>query len=249
METIAIRKGFQPHDLLLGQNATYSLVTAKIRNAAASLNDGDIFLFTFAGHGFQGPDVGDKDELDFHDESILLFDVELFDDVLRKELWPCFNAGVRILVIADSCHSQTIPANLDELTRSDSKLRSEDEITVETPDGLVARTVSKYTRERHQAEHRSFYENILLPLLNPPINASILALAASRDDETTADGEPNGVYTAAMLKVLRESDPVDYDELVARIRQELANRPQYPTIEPFGQPNQAFRRQKPFKIE
>src|SRR5690349_21373816 len=109
MEQIAEAKGFQTRDLLLGSDATYARVTTRILSAAAELEAGDIFLFTFAGHGFQVVDVGTgQDEPDFLDEALLLFDVELLDDVLRKNMWPRFKAGVRVLMVADSCHSESV---------------------------------------------------------------------------------------------------------------------------------------------
>ncbi len=259
MEKIAVAKGFDTHDLLLGSEATYVRVTTKIRNAAAQLEKDDIFLFTFAGHGFQEVDRRpDRDEADRLDETLLLFDVELFDDVLRKDLWPCFKAGVRILMIADSCHSENVfrlspdPAapQLHANAAADVDLSAIDEFLVRTPDLLTARRISNATGRLHQAEYGEFYRNTRLPLVGPAINASAILLAACKSSQTTGDGTPNGIYTAAMLKVLRDSAPVNYKDLVEKIQAELtaAGRPQNPTIEFAGADDPIFREQRPFTV-
>jgi hypothetical protein len=260
MEEIAIANNFEPHDVLLGPDATYARVTAKIRNAAAQLERDDFFFFSFAGHGFQRVDTrGDRDEGDRLDETILLFDVELFDDVLRKDLWPRFAAGVRVLMVSDSCHSGSVflkPLNAEtrisnlEAMVAPEELIPADEFPVLTPERLVARTIANSTAFRHRAEHRQFYENILLPLVSPPINASVLLLAACEDDGRTGDGLPHGVYTAALLDALT-SNPVDYDNLVNQIQQRLdaAGRTQRAVIRAADPDDVTLRRQRPFRIQ
>lgn len=104
--------GFQPEDvkMLLGQDATFQNVNDEILRAAGLLLDpGDTFLFTFAGHGSRIPDAERllSDEPDRQDEALVLFDRLLLDDYLRRVLWPKFNPGVRIIGVADSCHSAT----------------------------------------------------------------------------------------------------------------------------------------------
>ena len=76
---------------------------AAIRSAAKSLRAGDLFFLTFSGHGGQVPDVT-GDEADKQDETWCLYDGQLIDDELYFEL-SRFAAGVRILVLSDSCHS------------------------------------------------------------------------------------------------------------------------------------------------
>lgn len=244
MEKIAEANHFEVRDLLLGPDATYARVTTKIRSAAAQLEKDDIFLFTFAGHGFQKVDSGnDPDEpADGLDETILLFDVELFDDVLRQDLWPCFKPGVRVLMIADSCHSESvflIPGETADI----------DDFPVATHAHERVRAISNSTGQRHLAEYGEFYRNISVPVLSPPITASLLLLAACEARDETLDGDPNGMYTAAMLEVLKNSDPADYDALVNGIQTVLTNagRNQTPTIEVAGA-DPDFRGQKPFTI-
>lgn len=261
MEQIAIAKGFAQHDVLLGPDATYVRVTTKVRNAAAALEKGDFFFFTFAGHGFQETDIGqDQDETgeDRLDETMLLFDMELFDDVWRKELFPCFQPGVRIVAIADCCHSGSIflipgetlnAANLETNSNVDVSVSANEEFPVTTPGHLVARTISNTTGRLHQAEYGAFYRSALLPIFNPKINARVLTLSACKPNETTGDG-PNGVFTAAMLKVLKEFDPVDYHDLVNKIQTELTDSGHSQTVvlDPIGTLDPELAKDKPFTI-
>jgi metacaspase-1 len=253
MEKIADAKGFCPRDLLLGSDATYARVTAKIRSAAYQLEDGDIFLFTFAGHGFQqantGFDPDDQDNEDGVDETILLFDVEVFDDVFRKDLWPCFKSGVRVLIIGDCCHSGD--NFLLETLVNQPVANGGDEFPVATSHQREVRAITRGTNRQHLNEYAGFYRSTLIPALSPPINASLMLLAACEPDDTTLDGYPNGMYTAAMLNVLKNSDPADYDVLVEGIHAELIKAGrihQLPIIEVAGVDNPYFRAQSPFTI-
>ena len=260
MEQIARDAGFEPRDVLLGADATYARVTTKIRSAAAQLEKGDFFFFSFAGHGFQTADaITDSDETDHLDETILLFDVELFDDVLRKDLWPRFKAGVRILMVADSCHSGSVFLNPPGLTNSNvrpiatleaDKSTDLGEIPVLTRDKFVARTISNTTGRRHRAEYIEFYQSTLVPLVNPPITASVLLLAACEDFDRTGDDLPNGIYTAALLEVLK-TNPKDYDVLVNRIQERLTadGHDQRAVIRPADPDDVTLRREKPFTIQ
>jgi hypothetical protein len=77
-----------------------------VRNAAKTLSKGDFFFLTFSGHGGQVRDA-DGDEPDRKDETWCLYDGQLVDDELYVELGR-FAAGVRVLVLSDSCHSGTV---------------------------------------------------------------------------------------------------------------------------------------------
>jgi len=85
--------------------ATSAAVLAQLRAAAAELARGDIFVFYFSGHGRQQPDL-DGDEDDACDETIAMYDREIVDDELGA-IWSTFRAGVRLVMVSDSCNSGT----------------------------------------------------------------------------------------------------------------------------------------------
>lgn len=263
MRDIAEVRGFKERILLPDDQATYDAVTTKIREAAKKLDEsGDIFLFTFSGHGSYRSD-DDFDELDRQDEALVLHDYMLFDDVLERELWPLFEPGVRVLMIADSCYSGTVSGFLEESVTSvrrtegffpDNAAMS---ITIEAATALSdlrQKMLSEETRRHHFEQNRDFYEQILKavppPDAAPPINASVLLLAACQDDEGTGDGLPNSVFTTKLLQVWKGGS---FSGTYEQFRKAIGDIPspngtQHPTLTPTGKPDAAFLAQQPFRI-
>lgn len=90
---------------LLGVAATCAAVTAAIRAAAARLRGAPagLFVLSFTGHGARLPDT-DGDEPDVIDESWVLDDAPLVDDVLTALLGE-FHRDVHIVLISNCCFS------------------------------------------------------------------------------------------------------------------------------------------------
>jgi hypothetical protein len=105
MERLLDKKGFVIMKLLTEQ-ATSKSILKNIDNAASSLNDGDLFIFFFSGHGDQIKDEN-GDENDHKDEALAAYDRRIIDDELPPR-WAKFRPGVRILMISDTCNSGTI---------------------------------------------------------------------------------------------------------------------------------------------
>lgn len=108
---IAADAGFEVKTLKTKQ-ATAKTVLDELRAAANALGAGDIMLVHYSGHGGQLPD-SNGDEDDSQDETWCLYDRQLVDDELYKAL-AAFNAGVRVLVLSDSCHSGTATKELQK---------------------------------------------------------------------------------------------------------------------------------------
>lgn len=98
--------------VFLNEEATVSNVLSGLRAAAAYLEHGDIFFLSFSGHGSRVTDRN-EDEDDGFDETWCLYDGMLVDDDIFEHL-KLFRPGVRVLVIADSCHSGTSIKNAKE---------------------------------------------------------------------------------------------------------------------------------------
>ena len=98
--------------LLIDADATrekaFAAWEAMVKNSA----EGDLLVFTFAGHGINVEDAN-KDEEDGKDESYLFVgfdeeqhpDQQLIDDELDAWLKQAGDAGRKVLFIADACHS------------------------------------------------------------------------------------------------------------------------------------------------
>ncbi len=133
--------------VLLTKKATRSNVLAGMRAAAKALKTGDLFFLTYSGHGGQVPDVTGE-EPDKQDETWCLYDGQLIDDELYFEL-SRFAAGVRILVLSDSCHSGTV-----------TRERPPPPATAHQRPKLMPAAVAMRTYREHQA----FYDKLQLDL-------------------------------------------------------------------------------------
>ena len=105
MRRIALKQGFSDAILLLTENAVLSEVESQIIALSDKAQAGDLVLITFSGHGGQLWD-DNQDEADHKDEAWFLYDGIVIDDGMF-DLLARFQKGVRVLVIADSCHSGT----------------------------------------------------------------------------------------------------------------------------------------------
>lgn len=92
--------------LLSDGKATASDIYTHLLGAAKLLRQGDLLIVSYAGHGQNIVDQND-DEPDGYDEAWCLFDGPLVDDELHF-LWGCFQPGVRIVLLSDSCRSGSI---------------------------------------------------------------------------------------------------------------------------------------------
>ena len=264
---VAVDSG--PDVPIIRENATLENVLGKIRIAAEKLDPGDIFLFTFSGHGTRrGAD--DPLEADIKDETIVLHDRLLIDNVLRRRLWPTFKAGVRVVMVSDSCHSGGIAMSLlnnsaseTVATGSSGAWRRRNRLgIVESPpvrqagkepanQSFQVRGVSAVQVQAHFDLLKQFYKDLResLPATPPPVPANVLLLAACREHETTSDGLPNGVFTKALLDVWNTNGTKTYQQLMDRITQKLqqANVFNRPTILSLGQ-SPSFTETEAFKV-
>jgi hypothetical protein len=259
MACIAEQYGFEGREVVVDRDALLDTVMDKIKDAATRLVSGDIFFFTFSGHGSFVPDQN-GDEYDFRDETLVLYDFMLSDDVLARDLWPRFAAGVRILMVSDSCSSGSVSARLvprKDDDRKEEEVADEKRRTLTRGDLLIRdvksgtmKTISEAERVRHLARNRLFYEKIFKNLPeNPTVGASVLLIAACEDFDTTADGFPNCVFTQTLLDVVRGArPPSDYTQLVADVAALLVST-QVPQLTPSGASNPAFIAQTPFTID
>ena len=243
MANIAQAKGFQVAGTLLSKAATRKAVIAGITDAAKKLKAGDLFLFTYAGHGSQIPDFN-ADEEDGADETFCLYDGMLIDDELY-DLWAEFKDDVRVLVVSDSCHSGT-------------NIRAAPPVTVEVvrqrtrrlPDSIAGRTYR---------EHRDFYNKLgknryrvnekrLLRELSEPLRCSVLLLSGCQDNQESLDGSANGRFTQELLRVWDDGNfNGDYRRFHRRILNGMPPT-QSPNFWMTGRPDSAFVGQKPFSI-
>jgi len=208
MAAIAKSKGMRS-TVLLTKKATRAHALAAMRSAARALKAGDLFFMTYSGHGGQVRDTN-GDEADGQDETWCLYDGQLIDDELYFELSK-FAAGVRILVLSDSCHSGTV-------TRAPPP---------PPLPGMRPKAMPPAVAARVYRDHAAFYDKLQAdvakaagnkPAVDPDaalaqVGAAahatalvgafkplVVLISGCQDNQTSMDGDHNGAFTEQVLK-------------------------------------------------
>jgi hypothetical protein len=247
MRSIASGRGFRSQ-LLLTSAATRDAVRGAIASAAAELAAGDILFISYSGHGGQVPD-SNGDEDDAQDETWCLYDGQLIDDELHA-LWATFAPGVRILVVSDSCHSGTITRELYlSALAATGALHAMVGGTDERP---VMRAMPDNVAQRVYRANRAFYDHLQDGIAGdknaPPPRASVLLISGCQDNQQSADGTFNGLFTSNLLRVWKQGDFTgDYRAFHKAI---VARMPpiQTPNYFRVGANDSAFDAQPPFTV-
>ena len=214
LQEMANNIGFES-TLLKTRKATSENVTTAIKAAADSLEAGDIFMITYAGHGGQVIDVS-KDERegrrrDIFDETWCLYDRQFIDDELYV-LFSQFRKGVRILVLLDCCHSGTAVRSSADDQPGNGRIRTRQ---------MLPSSVEPLYFGR-KAEYDAIQKN--LPRVKPSdVKASIRLLAACQDNQEANCDENSGFFTYSLLEVWDDGNfaGANYDEFFTALTERL----------------------------
>ena len=200
--------------VLLTKKGTRANTLAGIRAAAKSLRAGDLFFLTYSGHGGQVPDVT-GDEADKQDETWCLYDGQLIDDELYFEL-SRFAAGVRILVLSDSCHSGTVTRARPPSTDAASGTARSKMMPIEVGRRVYAQHQAFYDKLQNDVAKSAGKASVADPdavLSNLSVSggrvnaivrkfkAAVILISGCQDNQTSMDGDQNGAFTAQLLQV------------------------------------------------
>ncbi|MDB5849588.1 MAG: peptidase [Rhodoferax sp.] len=262
MAAIARSIGIKPTVLLTKQGTRAKTLTA-MRAAAKALGAGDFFFLSYSGHGGQVDDVTGE-EPDKKDETWCLFDGQLIDDELYFELSK-FKAGVRILVLSDSCHSGSVvrelPPQFDTLPHQRPKLMPppvamrvyrEHQAFYDKLQNDIAEAVGKAAVDPDAVlANVNTAANVAvsgrLTVLVSQFKAAVLLISGCQDNQTSMDGDHNGAFTEQLLKVWNNGAFTgSYAMLHARIRAGLPPT-QSPNLFTLGSAAK-FVKQRPFSI-
>ena len=258
MAAIARGKGMKP-TVLLTKKATRAAFLAGLRAAAKALKAGDFFLLSYSGHGGQVPDTN-HDEADKKDETWCLYDGQLIDDELYFEL-SRFAAGVRVLVLSDSCHSGTITRDRP----------------APPPAGWRSKLMPLGVGMRVYEAHKAFYDKLQADVakaagakgvVDPdsalahvavtgaaaqaaavagPFNPAVVLISGCQDNQTSLDGDHNGAFTEQLLRVWNQGQfKGGYDSFHAKIKAGMPHT-QTPNLFALG-PAATFLKQAPFTV-
>jgi metacaspase-1 len=237
MADLSQAQGFASKKLLT-KKATRDAVLKEIADAANELKSGDMFFLTYSGHGGQAPDLN-GDEPDGKDETWCLYDGQLVDDELYSS-WGAFAAGVRILLLSDSCHSGTVSKALHYAVKSRSG------------PAPVYRAMPDEVALRVYQNNKKFYDPILkrrdLSEALSDVRASVLLISGCQDNQLSQDGTFNGLFTGTMKTVWNGGT---FDGSYRRFHTAIGSKmppDQTPKISLVGASNAEFMAQKPFAI-
>jgi hypothetical protein len=217
------RRGFEV-ERLLDRAATRQSLIASLRRLVGISRPGDIIVFQFSGHGSWIPDE-DGDEPDLRDEVLCPHDIAQGKPLTDDDLHGIFSerrAGVRIVLIADSCHSGTV----SRFRRAPAADRGRTRVRF-LPPRCFLRGASLRALPRRGSRRAG----------SPPGRRSALLLSGCQETEFSYDaffrGRPNGAFTHAALRALSSLRPgATYLDWYQAIRRALptAEHPQTPSL-------------------
>jgi hypothetical protein len=228
-------RGFKVASLLDDQ-ATKAAMLKSMGELIGKAGKGDTLVITFSGHGTYQPDT-DGDEIDGLDEALCPYDLQtngeaLTDDEIRN-LFLTRKAGVRIVLISDSCHSGTVTRAAKAEKDADSRPRFmpmgnwlPDKLLPKNRSGKVAATMSgpAGTSPLVAAYSNKLGDLLLSGCKEGPNNFSY---------DARIKGRFNGAFTYYALKSLKAMKPgATYAEWHKAITKYLpsASYPQSPQI-------------------
>ncbi|WP_126246738.1 S8 family serine peptidase [Chitinophaga rhizosphaerae] len=194
---------------LHNDEATASAVLTALSDYAQQLQAGDILLLTYAGHGSQiGNDKVTGLDNERNDQTWCLYDRELLDDELF-EAFRKFGEGTRILIVSDSCHSGTIA----RVAKSPQTLSEHLAAGLENATEMRGLRSRKLPLKQEQDIMETYGPTVYGPLQDKfrataqaaNVKAAVKLLAACQDDQTTFDGESNGVFTESFIELFRKA--------------------------------------------
>ena len=239
MKALAEKQQFETK-LLLTAEATSQAILAEIDAAAADLEAGDFFFLTYSGHGGQVPDTN-GDEPDHYDETWVAYDRQIVDDELYAK-FGTFADGVRIAMLSDSCHSGSVAKAMFELGKP----------PVNHPDpGNIKALPANYRWPAYLAQKETYdkIQDTTKSFKEADVKASVILVSGCQDDQTSADGDRNGLFTGTLLSVWDDGAfSGDYQDLAQAIDDRMPL-DQQPNLIETGKPNAEFEHEHPFTIE
>ena len=235
--------GFKFVTTLVNRQATKTGIVGAFKRMTASCKYGDVVYIHYSGHGQQMTDVH-NDEKDGLDECWIPYDAcrkasatyhgekHLTDDELNVYLNAIRNkigAKGKLLVVIDACHS-------GDGTRGD-----DDDIVRGVEDTLVVDSQNARGLYETFEAIKSFFmsdngkENIINTKAKP-LAERWITISACRSDQVNVEMKSPAVgkLTYALWKELKNSDKVNNDEFIRRIRKfvnrNTSSRPQQPEM-------------------
>lgn len=243
VQTMLKSAGFKSVTTLVNRQATKTGIIGAFRKMAASCKQGDVVYIHYSGHGQHMTDVH-NDERDGLDECWIPYDAcrkasatyhgerHLTDDELNVYLNAIRNkigAKGKLLVVIDACHS------------GDGTRGEDDEIVRGVEDTLKVDSLNARGLYETFEAIKSFFmgDNGKEKIINAKAKTLAerwITISACRSDQVNVEMKSPAVgkLTYALWKELKNSDKVNNDEFMRRIRKfvnrNTCSRPQQPEM-------------------
>ena len=231
----AMPGGTVEHRLLSDAAATRAAVMDGFASHLGKAGPGDVALFHYAGHGRRSTQATEFNQFDSSgkEEGLVLWDsqgptgFDLADKELALLIDDVAKGGAEVVVILDCCHSGSATRDIDEFSGFRARFQPERAAAATIP---YKRELADYAGGR--------YVEIARELGQPRIPlARHIALAACNRWQKAKERDGHGVFTTALLRVLKATDGrLSYAELFqklrAAVRETVAD--QDPQCEAFG---------------
>jgi hypothetical protein len=246
MQKIAKAMGYQDR-CILNQQATTANVVAAITQAAGMLQSGDILLLTYSGHGGQTPDPTHTEATGMN-STWVLYDRQVVDDELYA-LWAKFQPQVRIFVLSDSCHSGTVTREVQYSSALSGNEHLARDYGTSRANVVRFRNMPLDVNQKDYRQRRLMYDTIATYTpKDVDVKASVLLISGCQDNQLSADGTTNGLFTEKLLQVwsnggFKGTYSAFRDKIVS-----LMPPTQCPNYYVVGTPSPAFEGQNPFAV-
>lgn len=219
------KRGFAT-STLFDKKATGDAMRAAIAATLKRATTGDSVVIQYSGHGSFVPDA-DGDEPDGNDECVCPYDIYSKGPITDDELFRLYSdrkAGVKLLIISDSCHSGSVSKFAP--IRTPPTLRGKNAPQRKVRFLPPAAFLSKAKVGRMGLANRAIRRS------NPPGRYAGLLMAGCQDTEYSYDayfnGRPNGAFSFVALRALESLKPsATYRDWFAAIQKFLPSQ-QYP---------------------
>lgn len=252
MMQLASAAGFRTKRMIDGE-ATSNEVLAAIAALGQTCKAGDIALISYSGHGGQVPDTNGEED-DGQDETWVLYDRQVCDDELNQ-MYAQFAAGVRIVVVSDSCHSGTVARAIVNLATRHAAVTNpiakeewpEGVKLEETRPRAMPASFARQDAQRRRGVY-SLVQTLTRSSRNPDLAASVILISGCQDNQLSFDGSINGAFTTALLEVWNQGRFTgDYRSFHSAIVNRMPA-DQTPNFFTLGDVS-AFQAQRPFSVE
>jgi hypothetical protein len=257
MASLAAQAGYESMLVLRGAEATRRAVHDALTAAAGTMTQGDVLLVSFTGHGCLEADTN-REERHGYDATWCLYDGEILDDRLAG-YWRLFESGVRIIIVADGCHTGDSARGDDDdtataspaprRTRGEGDAYRDSDFASPAPrrmrgEGDACRDSDD--RSTSAADHSG--SCIAPPDETDGIQASVLLLASAGTDQKAQEG----LFTEHLLELWNGGAFTgSFCELYQQVRERVVtarNFRQEPQIQMLGSPDPGFPLERAFHL-